>query len=128
MFERYTQPSRHVIFLARDEAANYGSRHIESEHLLLGVITADNAIAERLAKDNMTELQIRAEIEKRTNRGEPLQTVEIPLSRECAKILRLAAKSADQLGHEMVEPEHLLLAILRVEDCLAAQILRPKSP
>jgi hypothetical protein len=38
MFERYTERARRVIFFARYEASNYGSRHIETEHLLLGLL------------------------------------------------------------------------------------------
>ena len=38
MFERYNEPARRVIFFARYEASHFGSRTIETEHLLLGVL------------------------------------------------------------------------------------------
>jgi hypothetical protein len=38
MFERYTESARRVVFFARFEASNYGSRYIETEHLLLGLL------------------------------------------------------------------------------------------
>jgi len=38
MFERFTEGARRAIFFARYEASQYGSRFIETEHLLLGNI------------------------------------------------------------------------------------------
>src|SRR6202011_6018272 len=50
-------------------------------------------------------------------------SVEIPLSEECKKVLFLAAETSERLGHDQVEPEHLLIGILRSETSRAAQIL-----
>ena len=36
MFERYSEKARRVIFFARYEASQLGSRQIDAEHLLLG--------------------------------------------------------------------------------------------
>lgn len=44
MFERYTEKARRVIFFARYEASNYGSKEIDTEHLLLGLIREDKAL------------------------------------------------------------------------------------
>jgi ATP-dependent Clp protease ATP-binding subunit ClpC len=38
MFERYTEPARRVIFMARYVASQTGNRIIETEHLLLGLL------------------------------------------------------------------------------------------
>jgi hypothetical protein len=35
MFERYTEKARRTIFFARNEASQFGSPTIETEHLLL---------------------------------------------------------------------------------------------
>jgi hypothetical protein len=37
MFERHAEKARRVIFFARYEASQYGSRYIESEHILLAL-------------------------------------------------------------------------------------------
>lgn len=124
MFERYTERARRVIFFARYEASNYGSPYIETEHLLLGLLREDHALANRLAKEHIVEPDIRAEIERQITRREPFSTsVEVPLSGECKNILKFAADAAKKLGHRWVETEHLLLSILRVDTSLAAQIL-----
>src|SRR5215470_4018676 len=48
VFERYTEKARRVIFFARYEASQTGSRHIETEHLLLGIFREDHAFAARV--------------------------------------------------------------------------------
>jgi ATP-dependent Clp protease ATP-binding subunit ClpC len=37
-----------VIFFARYEASQYGSPYIETEHLLLGLLREDRALAKRI--------------------------------------------------------------------------------
>jgi Clp amino terminal domain, pathogenicity island component len=124
MFERYTEKARRVIFYARYEAGNYGSRYIETEHLLLGLLREDRALAKWFPGQTNVEPEIRSEIEKRTTRGERFRTsVEVPLSAECKKVLTLAVETSERLGHRLVEAEHILIGILRVEASLAAQIL-----
>jgi ATP-dependent Clp protease ATP-binding subunit ClpC len=44
VFERYTERARRVIFFARYEASQYGSNHIDTEHLLLGLLREDKAL------------------------------------------------------------------------------------
>jgi hypothetical protein len=133
MFERFTEQARRVIFFARFEATNYGSYYIESEHLLLGVLREDRGMAKWFPGQKNAEPDIRAEIERRITRGERVSTyVEVPLTTECKTILKLAVDAAERLGHRLVETEHLLIGILRVEASLAAQILlarglRPQS-
>ena len=48
MFERYTERARRVIFFARYEASQLGSRTIETEHLLLGLIRENNGLTGQL--------------------------------------------------------------------------------
>ena len=74
------------------------------------------------------EPEIRAEIERRITRGERISTsVEIPLTAECKKVLTRAAETSERLGHRLVEPEHILIGVLRVEASLAAQILTARG-
>jgi ATP-dependent Clp protease ATP-binding subunit ClpC len=124
MFERFTQGARRVIFFARNEASNYGSPYIETEHLLLGLLREDQSLANRLAKEHIVEPGVRAEIERRITRREPFSTsVEVPLSNECKNILKFAADAVKKLGHRWVGTEHLLMGILQADTSSAAQIL-----
>jgi hypothetical protein len=124
MFERYTEKARRAIFFGRYEASRYGSPYIETDHLLLGLLREDRTLAKWFPGVSNVEPGIRTEIEKGTTQGKWIPTsVEIPLSEECKKVLFLAAETSERLGHDQVEPEHLLIGILRVETSRAAQIL-----
>ncbi|MCI9625930.1 MAG: ATP-dependent Clp protease ATP-binding subunit [Clostridia bacterium] len=49
------------------------------------------------------------------------------LSQKAAAALKLAEETAASLGHGVVGTEHLLAGLIRVEDCLAAKILKSKG-
>ncbi|MGA3294352.1 MAG: Clp protease N-terminal domain-containing protein [Candidatus Acidiferrales bacterium] len=125
MFERYTQDARRAIFLARDEAMRYGSPYIESEHFLLAVVRENEALWIRVAGGRGSLESLPKEIEARTTLGNPTSgPVDVPLSADSKKILLLAAEEAGELGHTQVRLEHFLLGILRIDQCVAAQILQ----
>jgi len=65
VFERYTEKARRVIFFARYEASQYGSPYIETEHLLLGLMREDKALANRFLRQQGSIESIRKEIEAR---------------------------------------------------------------
>ncbi|MGE5111650.1 MAG: Clp protease N-terminal domain-containing protein [Acidobacteriaceae bacterium] len=128
MFERYNEASRRVIFFSRYEAAQLGSPYIETEHLLLGLIRQEKVLLTRLLTQRWSTESIREQIEERTVRREKVPTsVDLPLSNESKRILSYAAEEAEQLGHRHIGTEHLLLGILREENCFAAQILRERG-
>jgi hypothetical protein len=124
MFERYTEKARRVIFFARFEASQYGSPYIETEHLMLGLLREDKALASWLLHTQGWIESIRGEVEAGITARERISTaVEVPLSQECKRILNFAAEEAELLRHKHVGTEHLFLGILREEKCLAARIL-----
>jgi Clp amino terminal domain, pathogenicity island component len=128
MFERYTEKARRVIFFARYEASEYGSPCIETEHLLLGLLREDRALAKRFLEEVDAGEGIRTEIERHITLKERISTsVEMPLTMESTRALKLAAEEADRLGQRHVGTEHILLGLLRVEGSLAGKILQAKG-
>lgn len=128
MFERYTEKARRVIFFARYEASQYGSRYIETEHLLLGLFREDHRLALRFLRERGGIESIREAIESQIERGERISTsVEVPLSGECKRILNMAAEEAERLGSAHVGTEHLLLGILREKECFAARLMTERG-
>jgi ATP-dependent Clp protease ATP-binding subunit ClpC len=125
MYERYKQSARRVIFHAREEAMRYGSSYIESEHLLLGVLRENAALATRIGGKTGSVNSIRKEIEAKTTIGQSVTgSREVPLSADARQVLFLAAEEANDLGHRQIALAHFLLGILRVEKCTAARILQ----
>ena len=129
MFEKYNEKARRALFFARYEASKLGSRVIESEHILLGVLReGEEIIKEIFSRFNVKPEQIRREVE-----GDRLfvdrisSSAELPLSEESKKILAYSAHEAESMLHQYVGTEHLLIGILRVESCTAARILSAKG-
>jgi ATP-dependent Clp protease ATP-binding subunit ClpC len=128
LFERYTEKARRVIFFARYEACQYGSHYIETEHLLLGLLREDKALANRFLRVSGSIESIRKEIESRITMRERISTsVDVPLSAECKRILNFGAEEAERLGHKHIGTEHLLLGILREEKSFASEILQERN-
>lgn len=125
MFERFTEKARRVIFFGRYEALQFGSRYIETEHLLLGVLREGKVLTLRLFKHPGTIDDIRKDIEGHSVTGERISTsVDLPLSNECKRVLAYAAEEAERLAHKNIGVGHLLLGLLREEKCFAAEMLR----
>jgi Clp amino terminal domain, pathogenicity island component/SnoaL-like domain len=124
MFERFNEKARRVILFGRYEASEYGSRYIETEHLLLGLLREDHALAKFFLGQGDILAEFRAEIEKLITLGARISiSVEVPLSDECKRALMLAGEESERLGQRDVGTEHLLLGMLGVEKSLAAQLL-----
>src|SRR5712664_343588 len=128
MFERYTEKARRVIFFARYEASQFGSPCIETEHLLLGLLREDKALANRFLRSSASVESIRKQIEAHTTLREKVSTsVDLPLSHECKRVLAYGAEEAERLNHRHIGTEHLLLGLLREEKCFAAEILHERG-
>jgi ATP-dependent Clp protease ATP-binding subunit ClpC len=125
MFERYTERARRVLFFGRYEASQMGSRVIDTEHLLLGLLREGKGLTSRLfAAAGIRYDEMRREIEGRVGEAEAIPTsVEIPFSPLAKRVLHATAEEADRLLHTHVGTEHLLLGLLRVGEGLAASIL-----
>src|SRR5205809_2797055 len=128
MFERYTEKARRVIFFARYEASQFGSPYIETEHLLLGLLREDKALANRFLRSHAAVESIRKQIEGHTTIREKVSTsVDLPLSHECKRVLAYGAEEAERLNHKHIGTEHLLLGLLREEKSFAAEILHERG-
>ncbi len=128
MFERYTEKARRAIFFARYEASQFGSPYIESEHLLLGLLREDKALADGFVGSHAAVESIRKQIDARTMRREKVATsVDLPLSRECKFVLAYGAQEAERLSHKHIGTDHLLLGLLHEGRCFAAELLLEKG-
>jgi hypothetical protein len=129
MFERYTERARRLIFFARYEASQYGSPYIETEHLLLGLLREEYVtVRKHIPGEPRLRENIRSEIERRITRAQRISTsVEVQLSDDSKKVLTLATKTADQLGHRRVDAGHVLVGLLEVPTSMAAQILAARG-
>ena len=123
MFERYNEAARRTLFFARYEANEHGSRWIEPEHLLLGLIR-DEETTGTVVLQGRPLRGLRAEVAALVPREpRPMVVTEIPFSPATRQVLDLAAKESDGLEHSHIGTEHLLLALLPAAATAAGALL-----
>ena len=125
MFEKYNEKARRALFFARYEASKLGSRVIETEHILLGILReGEETVTELFRRLDVRPEAIRKEIEGERVFVERISsTAELPLSEESKKVLAYASHEAESMLHSSVGSEHLLIGLLRVEGCIAMRTL-----
>lgn len=126
MFDELSDAGRKLVTLARHEAVSWKHPYIGTEHLLLGLtrIRRGSAALALEAKDLDPE-SVREMVESRIEAGaqETLHG-QLPFSASCKNVLEGAHAEALVLGHDYIGTGHLLLALLRLEDGIAAAVLR----
>src|SRR4028119_21513 len=125
MWQRFTERARRVILLGQEEATKMGSAHVGTEHLLLGLVRENEGVAAQVLQKMGVNLQkVRGEIESEAQAGEAEGSTEPKLTPKAKRVLELAADEARRMKHNYIGTEHLLLALLREKDGLAATVLR----
>jgi ATP-dependent Clp protease ATP-binding subunit ClpC len=71
MFERYTEAARRVVFYSRYLATQGGSQTIGTEHLLLGLLRADMALARRFLGSPWAAEEIWRDVERKNSLRRP---------------------------------------------------------
>ena len=123
MFNRFTERARRVLVLAQQEALKLGSHYIGTEHLLLGLVNdVDSVSSKALASLNVNLSAIRSQVVEKISRDSD-ETAELNYTPRAKKALELAVDEAQQLGHNYVGTEHILLGLLREGEGIAAQVL-----
>ncbi|MBD3384297.1 AAA domain-containing protein [candidate division KSB1 bacterium] len=114
-----------VIQFARDEALRLGHDYIGTEHLLLGLIREGEGIAIEILQSLGVDLEeIKNAIEDAGRASGDTMTIgNIPFTKRAEKILKTAYMEADRHKSDIIGTEHLLLALVKEKEGLAAQIL-----
>ena len=123
MFGKFTEKSQRAMVFAQSEARAQGHSYIGSEHILLGILKEPGGASSILgqvgidyerAKDGIAEI-VSPEDSKVTS---------LTYTPRTKKIFELALEIANELGHNYIGTEHLLLAILREGKGVAVLALR----
>ena len=125
MFDRFTDRARKVMALARKEAQRFNHDFIGTEHILLGLIQEGSGVAANVLKNlDVEPNKIRGEIEKHVQTGPAMVSMgQLPFTPRAKKVLELSQEEANELGHNYIGTEHLLLGLIREQDGVAAQVL-----
>ncbi|MEW6749822.1 MAG: ATP-dependent Clp protease ATP-binding subunit [Candidatus Latescibacterota bacterium] len=125
MNNMFTDGVKRVMQLAREESARLGHNYIGTEHLLLGIIKDGKGKAVTVLTNLGLSLDtVKQSIEDYVATSGGTMTIgEVPFTPRAKQILEVAASEAKEMKTQFVDVEHLLLALLKDKEGVAAQIL-----
>ena len=127
MNNQFSQRVSDIITYSKEEANRLRNRYIGPEHLLLGMLRDGGGKAiEILLKLDIDLKRVKSRLEgflKDSEDDTLLPDAEVPLSPMTAKILKMCMLEARLLKSATADTEHVLLAILKDGDNLAATVL-----
>jgi hypothetical protein len=98
--------------------------YIGTEHILLGLIREGQGVAGRALESLGISLEaVRQQVEQIIGRGQQAPSGHIPFTPRAKKVLELSLREAQQLGHNYIGTEHILLGLIREGSGVAAQVL-----
>ena len=119
---KFNDRGQHALSVAREEARNLGRAYVGTEHLLLGVI-ADPGAAAQILK-NVDVNAVRNEIVQLLGRGtDTPDEKRMVYTPSAIKILDQSVREARELNQPYASSEHILLALMRKREAVAAHIL-----
>jgi ATP-dependent Clp protease ATP-binding subunit ClpC len=126
----FTEEAREAVVLARAHAHARGKDRVGTEHLLLGLLDVSEGIAASvLGALGVTIDAVRADMLRMGASSEPAGAVEdVTVTPRSRRVLELALREAIVLGFSAAGTEHILLALVREDECVAAGILRQLVP
>lgn len=128
--DKFTLKSQEALELAQDVASKRGNPQVDTEHLLLALLSDDQGICVEIIKKLGADLdRIRTETLEAIERF-PKQTGAVAdryFSNSLRAVLESAFKEMEQLRDEYVSVEHLLIAVSQASGTTAAKILNSKG-
>lgn len=130
VLELLTEKASTVITLAQEEAQRFGDNFLGPELILLGLIKEGTGIAANVLKSmgiNFDNTQM--EIEKLIGIGKNsddytyLNSVNLLFTPKAKQVLHMSLKEAQELGHNYIDTEHLLLGLTCREENSAVKVL-----
>jgi len=127
MDSNFSVQVKEIISYSREEALRLGNDFIGIEHLLLGIIRDGENVAMKVLQNlnvDFNELRREVEIAVKDKTGKIIANINsLPLTKQAEKVIRVTVLEAKLWKSPLVEPEHLLLSILKNKENLATQIL-----
>ena len=116
-FNRFTDRARNVVVSSQNEAKAAGNAEIGTEHLTLGLLAEPAGIAAKAIIAQGVSLDaVRAAATAALPPASGEVPTLIPFDAKAKKALELTFREALLLGHNYVGTEHILLALLELED------------
>lgn len=121
---RLTRQAEKAIAFARDIAEELQHHYIGTEHLMLGLMRSKEGLASKILMENdVTEPKILKLIDELINDSD-VQFAEVAdFTPRTRRILDESSREAARMNQERIGTEHILIALLKENDCVALRLL-----
>ncbi|MCT3358709.1 ATP-dependent Clp protease ATP-binding subunit [Latilactobacillus curvatus] len=124
----FTPSAKNVLMMAQEQAKKFNHHALGTEHLLLAIVLENEGIAGTTLRElGVNSTDVLEEIERLTGYGDAVIASGIggylPYSPKAKQVLDIARVEAQQANSVKIGTAHLLLALLRDDDIIAARIL-----
>ncbi len=125
MLERFTTCAKRAMALANEEAQRLNHEFIGTEHILLGITLEGSGTGAKVLKGLQIDFgNLQMEVERRSANGpDEVAPGKLPATPRAKKVIEFAVEECHAAGRDCVGTEHLLLALMRTKDGIAAQVL-----
>ena len=127
MDSRFSQKVKDVLTYSKEEAIRLGNSHISPEHILLGILREGEGLAVDILVNQGVDLSIlKGSLERSIRVDNPIKISDndiLPLLKSTERILKLVHLEAKALKSDIIDTEHLLLAILKEENSFVTRFL-----
>ncbi len=125
---KFSPKVKQILNKSREEAIRLGHDFIGTEHLLLGTMSEKNNLAVKVLESlDVDEADLRQMVEESVQRvagnHTELNIGGIPFNKQAEKVLKVTVLEAKMLKNDEVNPEHVILSILKHKDNPASKIL-----
>ncbi len=121
-YAKFTERGQRALLAAQREAAELGRTYVGTEHLLLGVLTEPGGATPVLK--GITLDAVRNEVLQILGRGgENVEGKQMVYTPRTKKVLEQSVREARELKQNYVSTEHILLALMREREGVAAHVL-----
>ena len=121
-FAKFTDRGQRALRAAQMEAAKLGRAYVGTEHLLLGVLTEPGAASVVLKGVQLDA--VREEILRLLGEGkDDVAGKQMVFTPRTKKVLEQSVREARELKQNYVSTEHILLALMREREGVAAHVL-----
>ncbi|WP_165040575.1 ATP-dependent Clp protease ATP-binding subunit [Dysgonomonas sp. ZJ709] len=126
MENNFSQRVRKIMTYSREEAGRLQTNYLAPEHLMLGILRNGEGLAIQALNDfgiNLVELKANIDANILKQQEDVYPNSEVVLSKSTEKILKMSILEARLTKSQETDSEHLLLAILKDHDNIAAILL-----
>lgn len=125
MFDRFSERSAKVFVTAQEEAKDLGHSYVGTEHLLLAILKLnDKPLSTILERYGLTYARVKNEVISIVGLGMRGFIMSPQMTPRARKVTEIAFEEARISGSDKIDPEHLLLGILREGEGIAIHILK----